>query len=106
MVKIKRDGNGGYAINVQKDILRRWGPAGLIIFLLITGQGTSVGSEIWNLMLGRQAIEQQVEHNTAEISLLHVQSAAQFSELRQGQARLTEILLNDRASVPTTEEDQ
>ena len=97
MMKVKSDGNGGYDINVQKDILKRWGPAGLAIFMLLSGLGTNMGSEVWDWVVGREAVEQQVASNAESIKTLRIEIREDIHEIRQGQARLSDLLLESLA---------
>lgn len=64
-VDIKRDGNGGYDINVQRAILAKYGLPALVAFLLFTGLGSRLGSELWDLLLeNRRTTERVAQHDT------------------------------------------
>ena len=91
-ISVKRDGNGGFDVNVQKAVLRRWGPPGLAILLVLTGLGSKMGEEAWAVLTDRERLTQEVGDNKAAIE----KNAVECDELRREiQGDLSEI----RASI-------
>lgn len=49
-MKVRGDGNGGFDINVQKAVLRKWGPLGLVGLVVLSGLGSKVGETAWETL--------------------------------------------------------
>lgn len=104
---IKGDGNGGIDVNVQKDILRRWGPVGLVIFTVLLGLGSRFGDEAWSWVTGHKATEAQVYQNTAAIDHLSdefhdhvVEVRRELGHIQVTQTRILELMIEDRSTRP------
>lgn len=102
---VKSDGNGGLDVNVQKDILRRWGPLGLVIFTLLLGLGSRFGDEAWNWVVGHKATEAQVYQNTSSIDKLSdefhehvVEVRRELGMIQQTQTRILELMVEDHST--------
>ena len=65
---IKGDGNGGWDINVQRGILVKYGLPALLTFLLVTGLGSRLGSELWDLLLENRRMTERVTQHDREIA--------------------------------------
>ena len=111
MVKVKSDGNGGYDVNVQKAILTKWGPVGLVLFMLLSGLGAKMGEEAWVWMSGHKAVELQVGLNKELAQEAHdgmMEFRAEVSddlrEIRSGQVRLENIVIGYIAQYNEQEE--
>lgn len=82
-VSIKSDGNGGLDVNVQKAILRKWGPLGLAAFLVLSGLGAKFGEEAWSMVLERRQVSEKVSNNTREIMELREDLKEWKAEIRE-----------------------
>ena len=86
MVKVRSDGNGGYDINVQKAMLRRWGPLVGATMLAIGSIGSGLGSEILDMILNKQTVEvrlQNVEQDLEAAALRAEEAADQAGQNTQ-----------------------
>ena len=63
-VKLNRDGNGGWNINIESTILKRWGPVWLLLFIAVSSISGRVGGEVWGLILeNRRMQEKELQHD-------------------------------------------
>ena len=67
-VQVKSDGNGGWDINLQKEVLRKWGPAWLIALMLVGSLGSRLGAELWTLVVESRAIKEQIAVHDRDIA--------------------------------------
>jgi demethoxyubiquinone hydroxylase (CLK1/Coq7/Cat5 family) len=67
-VRAKSDGNGGWDINLQREVLRKWGPAWLALLMLLGGLGSRLGAELWTLVVESRAIKEQILHHDKDIA--------------------------------------
>ena len=100
-VQVKGDGNGGWDVNVQKSILRKWGPIGLLIFVLVSGAGSKLGEEVWTLIVESRAVKEKIATHDSDIASGKVRDedlAKQITGLREEvRADLREIKAEVRA---------
>jgi outer membrane murein-binding lipoprotein Lpp len=99
-LKVKKDNNGGWDINLQQTVLKKWGPIGLLIFLVLAGFGSKLGEEAWAILTSREKLSSQVESNAAAIAEteedfkgLRSEIQEALREFRAGQARTEDLLL-------------
>ena len=84
-VRLNRDGNGGWNINVQTILLKKWGPVWLLLFIAVSSISGRVGGEIWGLILeNRRTQELLLQHDQAiaEIKARDVDMAKQIEAVR------------------------
>jgi len=59
---VRGDGNGGLEANVQKAMLKRWGPIIGAALLTISGFASQMGEEVWSALAGRSGDLERIDH--------------------------------------------
>lgn len=67
-VGVKSDGNGGYDINIQRAILKKYGLPALLVFLVMTGLGSRLGGELWEMIIERRAVAEKLAVHDKDIA--------------------------------------
>lgn len=85
-VKLDRDGNGGWNINIQTIILKKWGPIWLLLFIAVSSISGRVGGELWGLILENRRTQEKVLRHDEDIragQLRDSELAGQIEEVRR-----------------------
>lgn len=80
---VRSDGNGGLDINVQKAMLRRYGPVGAALFLALSGLGAKFGEKAWAAVWGHESQSLLIEQNTEKIRGLYIEVDELRREFRE-----------------------
>lgn len=100
---VKGDGNGGFDINVQKAVLRRYGPFWLLVFMVLSGLGSRLGAEAWALIVERRAVEEKVRSNAAGINELRKDFDGLAVDIRVWKGEVREDLAEIKAAITAKE---
>lgn len=100
---IHSDGNGGLDANIQRAVLRKWGPLVAALFIAISGLASQIGEEAWSALLGRSGdmqkiedLEIRVEQNRESILRVNRSVDDEIHELRSEIREIKAILLDDK----------
>ena len=93
MVKVQSDGNGGYDINVQKVMLRKWGPLAGGALLLVGSMASGLGSELLDVILNKQTVEIRLENVETDLET----AAIKAEEAADMAAQNTQVLMRVEA---------
>jgi len=96
---IQGDGNGGLEANVQKQLLKRWGPIAAAGLLVISGFGAKMGEEVWTALAGRSGdlqrienLEEQVARNREDDLIFRAELSRDLGALRSQLSEINALL--------------
>ena len=100
MVKVKSDGNGGLDFNIQKIVLRKYGPLALAAMFVFSGMGSKIADEVWSLIVTKKAqanemvyLRKDIDENEKAIKELQAELRDELRAVRQELRQLTEAIM-------------
>lgn len=97
---MRSDGNGGLDINVQKAMLKKYGPIWAALFLALSGLGAKFGEKAWAAVWGYESQTLLIERNTENINNLYDnvdglrrEFREDLREIKAGQDRIEDMIL-------------